>query len=142
MKTDNIKNYLFLTLLLVFIGMSTWNCSTDNNPLPSKSHTEDWNDPASENFHGLKVVELGEKNCQSCHGQDFLGGESKVSCFSCHASYPHTEEWMVISSAMFHGAVLKNNALNLEDCRTCHGPNLQGGNSKVSCYACHSTFPN
>lgn len=141
MKKNFITHYILLALTLALIGAGFWSCSKDKNPLPSKSHTEDWNNPESENFHGLKVVELGENSCKSCHGLDFLGGDSKVSCFSCHATYPHMKEWMVISSAMFHGAVLKNNAWDTKNCSECHGEAFQGGNSKVSCYTCHSTFP-
>ena len=141
MKKNTLNYYLPLAFTLVLMNGIFWSCSNDQNPLPSKSHTEDWNNPESENFHGLKVVELGENSCKSCHGVDFLGGESKVSCFSCHATYPHMKEWMVISSAMFHGAVLKNNAWDTKKCSDCHGADFRGGETKVSCYTCHSPFP-
>ncbi len=47
-------------------------------------------DPTSPSFHGA-LLESQNWNfalCASCHGSDFSGGTSGVSCLSCHAAGP------------------------------------------------------
>ena len=43
-------------------------------------------DPTSESFHGADVVRLGNnlEVCANCHGADFKGGTTGVSCTTCH----------------------------------------------------------
>ncbi len=141
MRKNILKNYLFFAAFVLLVGAIYWGCSEDNNPLPSKTHTEDWNNPQSENFHGVKVLEVGYESCKSCHGHDFLGGDSDVSCYGCHAAFPHTKEWMVISSDGFHGKYLSENDWPVEECQKCHGEDYGGGATGVSCYDCHTVFP-
>ena len=47
-------------------------------------------DPASSDFHGalLKRENWSFSLCASCHGADFRGGASGVSCVSCHNEGP------------------------------------------------------
>lgn len=47
-------------------------------------------DPASADFHGalLRQLDWSFATCQGCHGADFRGGTSGVSCVSCHADGP------------------------------------------------------
>jgi len=47
-------------------------------------------DLASENFHGRVLARLdwGFPLCASCHGGDFSGGTSGVSCLGCHRDGP------------------------------------------------------
>ncbi len=53
-------------------------------------HPLDVNDPASPDFHGTLIQNLGWNFslCQGCHGQDFSGGTSGVSCLTCHSDGP------------------------------------------------------
>lgn len=82
--------------------------------------------------------------CKICHGDDLKGGISKKSCFSCHDSakiYPHAAGWGNIAT---HG--VKYLASNAACVSACHGPDLKGGLSKVSCsnsddVKCHSAYP-
>ncbi len=141
MKRDSLKKSLLFLALLLLPGMIYWGCSQDANPLPSKTHTEDWGNPQSENFHGAKVIAVGEGSCKSCHGADYEGGESGVSCYSCHDTFPHQQHWMVISGDDFHGKYLSENDWPLEECQKCHGQDYGGGNTGVSCYDCHTVFP-
>jgi predicted CxxxxCH...CXXCH cytochrome family protein len=64
----------------------------------------------------------------------------------------HGKGWTDTTSQNFHGKVLKSvswskyELLNIknngvEDCRKCHGQDLKGGTSGVSCYKCHSAYP-
>jgi len=77
-------------------------------------------DPSSPNFHVnlLKQLNWGFAICQGCHGDDFRGGTSGVSCMQCHTSKP-------------------------TDCVTCHGAgptsnaHAAHANASVSCSECH-----
>jgi len=127
--------YIFSVLFVMFVLFLA--CSEDSDPLASKSHTESWNDAASEDFHGTKVITQGTDFCTSCHGNDFEGGESKVACYDCHETFPHKKEWLA-NSDFSHNDYLKSQNWNTDGCAKCHGSNFGGGSSKVSCYTCHN----
>jgi predicted CxxxxCH...CXXCH cytochrome family protein len=57
-------------------------------------------DPQSDTFHGADVVRLGNslELCANCHGSDFKGGSSGVSCTTCH-----TEEGGPTACTTCHG---------------------------------------
>lgn len=77
-------------------------------------------DPASPNFHVnvLKQTNWGFARCAQCHGADFAGGTSSVSCLSCHAAGP-------TACVTCHGAGPASNA----------HPAHAGAN--VTCGECH-----
>ena len=132
-----------LILLIALAGLCLWNsCSEDQNPMISKAHPEDWNKPASENFHGAKVLASGNETCTSCHGEDYMGGESQVSCYQCHSSYPHNQAFIANeNSPAFHGLFLKEKDWDLSSCQECHGADYTGGESNASCFQCHASYP-
>ncbi len=81
--------------------------------------------PKDGEFHGavLRAQRWSFSTCQSCHGDDFAGGKSGVSCLSCHSAGPTS-------------------------CATCHGqPPPSGGHvahvngtqlgHKLDCAECH-----
>lgn len=80
------------------------------------------------------------ETCKACHGSDFLGGSSGVSCKSCHPSFPHnTPGWSGYSG---HGTyVMTTLGNNKNSCKLCHGSDLAGGISGVSCFSCHTNYP-
>jgi predicted CxxxxCH...CXXCH cytochrome family protein len=82
-------------------------------------------DPASADFHGrlLRDQKYAFGVCQGCHGDDFAGGRSGVSCVSCHAQGP-------TACTTCHGAIQKNGS---------HGRHLgQGPLAKTfRCDECH-----
>ena len=47
-------------------------------------------DPASSDFHGqlIRDQKYDFGVCQKCHGDDFSGGTSKVTCLTCHTQGP------------------------------------------------------
>ncbi len=50
-------------------------------------HAEDWyTAEESEGFHGVSIREHGWKmdGCKKCHGDDYKGGSSGKSCYTCH----------------------------------------------------------
>lgn len=50
----------------------------------------------------------------------------------------HPAGWTDQNSNNFHGKYIFNNkAWNLNECKTCHGGDYQGGNTGESCYKCH-----
>ena len=60
-------------------------------------HPAGYVDPAA---HGSDMNRMGLAECQSCHGVDFDGGSSGVSCNDCHSMY--SDDWT-------------------RDCTFCHG---------------------
>ena len=124
---------LFLMITVIILG-----CSEDKNPLPSVSHPEGWNNSEADNFHGGKVLEMGYSSCKVCHGIELDGGKANVSCYQCHQTYPHPSSWIEVDNDQNHGEYVKNNAEALTLCTNCHGEDLTGGKSGVSCYNCHA----
>lgn len=129
--------------LIILLGVLTvLGCVQERSPVEYAGvHPEFWTDPASGDFHGKKVVAVGLASCRECHGEDFGGGRSGISCFTCHEAYPHTDGWLVASSQDFHGVYIRGHGWNLVICQTCHGEDYDGGEGGRSCNACHSGTP-
>jgi ribosomal protein L40E len=100
-------------------------------------HPPGWARPSETPFHGDAFVSQGPDYCRNCHGSDFRGGWCGVSCSDCHAGGPsgHPAGWMDPQSASFHGRRAREDGL--QDCRRCHGNDLEGGISGVACSICH-----
>ncbi|MFQ5864972.1 MAG: cytochrome c3 family protein [bacterium] len=83
-------------------GISGIACSSCHPTIP---HPRDWIIPDSENFHGkaVRAANWQMSECLGCHGQDYAGATTGVSCLTCHPATP-------------------------EDCTVCHGgvDNLTG----------------
>lgn len=92
--------FTFLTIFLLFSS-----CAEKRDPFSVTSHPEGWNNQESSDFHGLTILTNNgnSNNCKSCHGLDYEGGSSGISCTSagCH-----------------------NNHEGPEACNTCHGNEL------------------
>lgn len=106
-------------------------------------HPQGWIETSSQDFHGffLRDNQFDASGCTGCHGTDYTGGKVGVSCFTCHASYPHAAEWLSPASPDFHGTYLANNQFDIDACAKCHGADFEGGISGVSCHTCHAIFP-
>jgi hypothetical protein len=125
-----MKNIIILTIILFLVN----SCTEIGEPT---IHPNNWIDPSSENSHMTKITVSGTEGCKSCHGDDYSGGTSDVSCHQCHAGgisgHPATSIWVGSpDSPNFHGKE------DLERCKTCHGDDYLGGTSDVSCYQCHA----
>jgi hypothetical protein len=99
-------------------------------------HPSGWGD-RPEPGHVGEVALQGNGGCTSCHGGDFTGGWSEISCYDCHAGGPsgHPDGWMDERSSSFHGIdATLNSSLR---CTDCHGRDLLGGTSGVACAQCH-----
>jgi len=98
-------------------------------------HPSGWAFPPSP-FHGDYVRANDALECRSCHGVDWRGGWSEVSCYTCHnGPSGHPENWALPSAPLFHGSVVV--ADGPEPCQDCHGADYLGGWTGVSCYDCH-----
>ncbi len=118
-------------------GISGTSCSACH-PDKSGHPASGWLDRASDKFHATRMVATGMNYCAGCHGADFKGGDSGISCYQCHdgpSGHPATG-WLDKTSASFHG--LSASSRGLENCAVCHGADFRGGISGSSCYTCHS----
>jgi len=96
--------------------------------------------------HASVVAANGNGSCAQCHGSDYRGGWAEdyaspsdlASCYTCHGMGPsgHPSGWLTPSAGTFHGNAVA--AEGTAQCTPCHGDNLRGGTSGVSCYnSCH-----
>jgi predicted CxxxxCH...CXXCH cytochrome family protein len=84
--------HLLWVLLIILFGAG---CSElkDNLVAPSPRaqtlavHTDGWSTPASLSFHGkyIRAQQWQMSSCAPCHGTNYAGGMSQVSCLTCHA---------------------------------------------------------
>lgn len=123
-----------LALLFMMAALFLVACSEKQEPTKVKTHPSDWLQ-----VHGTALLDssLSQVSCQECHGVNFAGGTSGISCYSCH-SYPHPAQWADSNAANFHGPIAKKEGNT--KCQACHGADFSGGSSGVSCYQCH-TYP-
>jgi len=137
---SNLRNKGTLLLLALVLGVAA--CSDRNVPVAVSTHPDGWVNPQSDVFHGDFVNEGASKgaNCATCHGEDFSGGESNVSCYSCHAAYPHPDQFKFPSQANFHGKTVAQVAnWDLSECQSCHGADYAGaGLAEKNCRTCHT----
>jgi hypothetical protein len=101
-------------------------------------HGEAWSDVTSPEFHGryLKTKSWEDQECKSCHGGDYAGGTSGVSCFTCHPAYPH----QAVFPGNRHTTYLRQTLFPLDQCQVCHGVTYAGGPiAEISCLTsgCH-----
>ena len=115
---------------------SPYGQNADEAPPYAYPHEASWSAPDQ---HGAFVVDNKNEGCRSCHGVDFDGGFSHISCLDCHADYPHAGGWRDIQG---HGVYVDRQPDGPQGCATsCHGADLRGKGSGVSCYSCHATYP-
>lgn len=125
-----------LSLVLIFSG----GCTEQAEP---GVHPDSWLDPGADNSHMARIASSGIGGCQGCHGQEYLGGTSGVSCYTCHAGgpsgHPQGTVWFFMpDSSLFHGNAAMDRGFN--DCARCHGQDLRGVPlENRACSVCHST---
>jgi predicted CxxxxCH...CXXCH cytochrome family protein len=90
------KIFLIYSLVFVSFVVFLYGCSEVKNNLTvapgTQTHSTGWADPSSPNFHGtyLYSTYYDLNTCKSCHGGDYSGGTSGVSCLTCHQSGPQS----------------------------------------------------
>jgi hypothetical protein len=131
------SKHLFPVGSLLILGLFIARCTDLNEDI--RQHPDGWLDSTSVNFHGKKVAYSGIVSCTTCHGDNYKGGTSGVSCYQCHdGPSGHPEGMTNPSSTNFHGLIFWDNNWDLSRCKTCHGNDLKGGVSELSCYQCHN----
>ncbi len=127
-------------LILVSVGWLLSGCAEEQ---VASSHPDNWTDPASDDSHMAKIIDRGIDGCQACHGgdgNDYFGGTSGVSCYSCHeggpSGHPAWGVWMSdTTSAQFHGTVA--GSVSSSACAACHEIGQPVGDSGHYCSNCH-----
>ncbi|HET6146405.1 MAG TPA: CxxxxCH/CxxCH domain-containing protein [Polyangia bacterium] len=111
----------------VFPTVRSWvvDCDLSYTLSPSSIHRRGILDPAANDFHGrlLRDQHYAFGVCQSCHGEDFSGGTSQVSCLGCHAEGP-------TACSTCHGDIGASGS---------HAHHLGGGplDKRYGCRECH-----
>jgi len=132
MKKNKIYYYYLINLqktvpffLLCFTLLFGCTESLNNGPIKSNYHSDEkW---VSDNPLHYNMFVNNSENCKTCHGEDLDGGQSGVSCTSCHHKWENTKE-------ISHGNEFTSNN---EACLTCHGEDLNGCLVDKSCFSCH-----
>jgi predicted CxxxxCH...CXXCH cytochrome family protein len=109
----------------------------------SYPHQAAWDSASSNSFHGSYLLQKNFQlaECRQCHGINYTGGATQISCLSCHPLYPHSTDWNNESSSASHGQFLKTQSWKNDLCTACHGTELSGGVSKTGCFTCHPQYP-
>ncbi|MBI5343487.1 MAG: CxxxxCH/CxxCH domain-containing protein [Deltaproteobacteria bacterium] len=102
-------------------GIAKVSCfSTSRNGVACHHFSPTWGDPTE---HGASAKRAPGNSsflvCRICHGNDFSGGGSAVSCFDCHGvSAPHpSRPWLGTSPAVTH---TNTDSVNAAVCIDCH----------------------
>lgn len=137
---SQITKFTFPGLLLIGGLLFTGGCGSStpnsNSPFDADSgHPANWL-PAGH----MNSARSDESVCAECHGTDYTGGTSGVSCTQCHlggVNSVHPVEWGTsIDSA--HAAYVDTNGNTACANANCHGTNLEGvDNSGPACTSCH-----
>ena len=133
-----MKKTTYIPFAIIAVLSALWlGCTDKDEPTIVETHISGWMETNNSSFHANKIAEVGNSSCARCHGDDYKGGTSEVSCFTCHTQGPsgHPEGWFNSSSDDFHGKVVFDEGE--ESCYRCHGEDLAGGTSGQSCYECH-----
>lgn len=133
-----------------------------------KGHPKQWANPlavGSDDFHGtvIKVLptdnsgaSLFLKHCAACHGKDATGkigpnirgvplslidfAIANVPLMSGHSILSQDERENIAQylSTLGDNAEPETAAVDASACKACHGPDLDGGISGISCFFCHA----
>jgi predicted CxxxxCH...CXXCH cytochrome family protein len=140
------------TLIVSIVAVSAlllFGCTELNKDLPPpvapgvQVHEQSWLDTSSTGFHGTVIRQNNGnyQSCLTCHGWDFGGGTSSVSCVTCHQAEGgsiHGRGWVNPASPNFHGNTIRANNWDMRECQSCHGPTYSGGRVNSSCRDCHT----
>lgn len=133
-KVKSIGVFIFAGMLLNGCGSSTPNQqATFNSDNPQ--HPAGWVTTGH-----MQAAQADMTTCVSCHGSDYSGGISKVSCTQCHlggVDSVHPVVWSQMTVTA-HGSYVTANGNAACSNAACHGTDLSGvANSGPSCTSCH-----
>jgi hypothetical protein len=144
MKTRISRYSLLVPALLGLAGCADLKTDLPDPVTPGvQVHGTDWTDTAAATFHGyvVRAAQGNVQSCLKCHGLDYQGGVSGVSCVACHKSEGatlHGRGWVTPGSPNFHGNTIRAANWDMRQCQTCHGGFYNGGKVNSSCRDCHT----
>jgi hypothetical protein len=104
----------------------------DASSAPDSGMPGSWSSPTA---HGAAALVHEPEACGgSCHGTDYEGGLSGVSCFGCHAAFPHGDDIRVE-----HRSLVEQ--LGEASCLGCHSSNTGFPASFGCTETCHGAAP-
>jgi predicted CxxxxCH...CXXCH cytochrome family protein len=121
---NSIRTMIALVLIVIFSGCSSGNKESSFNTDMGRHAASNWANP---DVHGsaAKTQPKGFISCQECHGNDFQGGITALSCFTCHGvNAPH-------APAPWRGGTYTHTTTdpgNADLCALCH---TNGANSSM-----------
>jgi predicted CxxxxCH...CXXCH cytochrome family protein len=137
-KAAKLLSVGLLTIAALFIGCSNQNAQSPFNP-STASHAANWLPVAH-----MEAATSDLNSCGTCHGDDYTGGVSGVSCSSCHlggVTNIHPAGWLGDACSNHGKYALENGTAGCANIY-CHGANLGGvTQSGPSCTKCHATIP-
>jgi predicted CxxxxCH...CXXCH cytochrome family protein len=83
-------SFYILFIALIALVLAYHGCSEieDNLTAPESPgvHGAGWVKPSSPNFHGNYIInqKWNLSTCKTCHGNDYKGGNTGLSCYKCH----------------------------------------------------------
>jgi predicted CxxxxCH...CXXCH cytochrome family protein len=131
----------------LFIIISMSGCAEKASEPERKTHPTGWADASSANFHAKFLQERGTTEglqaCLECHDGFASTAVTGVSCFGCHAQFPHPAGWADTSSANLHQTYIQMNGWRLDECKACHGADFRtvktlNDTTTISCFTCHT----
>ncbi|HIJ89185.1 MAG TPA: CxxxxCH/CxxCH domain-containing protein [Desulfuromonadales bacterium] len=139
-------------VLLMFVTL--WGCSTANDQTvvldAAGKHSDGWVVAASGGKHPAMFLSAPD-TCKECHGTDYKGGVTAVSCFSsdrngisCHPQGPsgHPAGWKLPTAHGVHAKAAAVGADGMAFCAHCHGADYRGaGAPQKDCLRCHTAAP-
>jgi len=79
-RTTSLLHFLMVVLIVLATGCGN---RKDVPTLPD-THPPTWMTQDSPDFHGKVALQDGTQSCAKCHGSDWAGGSTKISCTDCH----------------------------------------------------------
>lgn len=131
---------LITAIVSLIAACSAGNDKSTFDPVTGR-HPAGWSGPAS---HGAtaKTYADGFSSCQDCHGADFAGGISAISCRACHGvQAPHSPApWR--GGAQTHTNTDRGNAAVCAPCHSGQAPMPAPQGTAPGCFnntLCHAT---
>lgn len=107
-------------------GIAKVSCFTCHND--GVNHPTGWAAPAQHGRRGAQVAPdshdgkamVGFAHCAKCHGDDYTGGVSGVSCKKCHTTAPHAAKPWINTTSGTASNHDKTDEGNAAECLKCH----------------------
>jgi len=133
------RGHLPLAILLLLFALSLVGCGSPNGS--SSFNSDSGNHPAGWLPAGHKTAAVADlESCAQCHGADYTGGISRISCTSCHmggVNSVHPVNWEPYAYAL-HSDYVRTYGTGGCANALCHGTDLTGvSKSGPSCTLCH-----